>query len=95
MRDDQVKPLPRVLLFAAFFLTSSAAAQTAVDERYEYDALGRLIKVVQDDGMGVEFEYDAAGNRVEVVAGFPKLDSNLRNGVVVVPLNGFTTIVIE
>lgn len=35
---------------------------------YEYDALGRLIKVTHDDGKQVEYIYDDANNRLSKVA---------------------------
>lgn len=35
---------------------------------YQYDALGRLVKVVYDDGSWVQYAYDAAGNRTVVAA---------------------------
>ena len=34
---------------------------------YEYDALGRLERIVYDDGTVIEFTYDAAGNRTSRV----------------------------
>lgn len=34
---------------------------------YEYDSLGRLIRVIYDSGSEVEYHYDAAGNRTQHV----------------------------
>jgi YD repeat-containing protein len=42
----------------------------AGEERYDYDPLGRLIRVVDEQGRVTEYEYDAAGNILAVrVAG--------------------------
>ena len=35
-------------------------------ETYEYDKIGRVTKVIYDDGSGVRYEYDAAGNITEI-----------------------------
>jgi YD repeat-containing protein len=45
----------------ALVATSAAGATT-----YEYDTLGRVIKVIYDDGSYVQYQYDAAGNRTVV-----------------------------
>lgn len=41
-------------------LSPAIAAETA---GFEYDALGRLIRITRDDGIVIEYDYDAAGNR--------------------------------
>ena len=46
------------------FLNGQAALATT----YEYDELGRVIKVTHDDGSVVQYQYDAAGNRTVVSA---------------------------
>lgn len=51
------------LLFLA--LASSAWAAT---ERYDYDALGRLVRYIGAQGQVTEYVYDAAGNILEVKA---------------------------
>ncbi|MDF2176839.1 RHS repeat protein [Aliiglaciecola sp. CAU 1673] len=43
-------------------------ADTAVTLTYQYDALGRLIKVIDPYNGDRDYEYDAAGNRKSVVA---------------------------
>ena len=57
--------------FRRFGLTLATAVaiflgQAALAATYEYDELGRVIKVTYDDGSVVEYEYDEAGNRIEV-----------------------------
>jgi len=39
-----------------------APTAQAATERYDYDALGRLIRVIDGQGRVTEYEYDAAGN---------------------------------
>lgn len=34
---------------------------------YDYDAIGRLVKVDYGDGRAIEYTYDASGNRTSVV----------------------------
>ena len=73
-----------VLLAAA----SPALAQEQV--KMEYDALGRLTKVVHESGPNAgtnsAYSYDPASNRTNVTV------TGARKRVVVVPLNGFTVI---
>ncbi len=48
-------------------LLAAAAPAGAGSVTYEYDALGRLERIVYDDGTVIEFAYDAAGNRTSRV----------------------------
>ena len=41
----------------------------AGQERYDYDALGRLIRVIDEQGRVTEYVYDAAGNILQVTTG--------------------------
>lgn len=85
------KHLP-IIIASSLLLTLQASAV----ETYDYDALGRLTKVTQDDSTTATFEYDMAGNRTRVaIAGSGVPDSNPNGALVVVPLNGFTVIVIN
>lgn len=47
----------------AVFSTSSA---TAGNTTYQYDALGRVVKVTYPDAKQICYAYDAAGNRTQV-----------------------------
>lgn len=38
----------------------------AGEERYDYDALGRLVRVIDDQGRVTEYVYAAAGNILQV-----------------------------
>ncbi|MDB9999125.1 hypothetical protein OAE16_01640 [Porticoccaceae bacterium] len=61
------KNLSRILVFPYFsaLLISalSAVSLGAQATTYEYDDLGRLIKVTQDSGSIIDYSYDPAGNR--------------------------------
>ncbi len=54
-----------VALLLAVFTCAALAAQ----ERYDYDALGRLIRVIDEQGRVTEYVYDAAGNLLQVITG--------------------------
>lgn len=70
-------------------LLAEAAADPPGTITYQYDALGRLVKVVRSDGTYVEYAYDAADNRVTVHA----VGTPLK--VIVLPLSGFVVIPIK
>lgn len=38
-------------------------------ERYDYDAIGRLIRTIDEQGRATEYQYDAAGNILRVITG--------------------------
>lgn len=44
---------------------------TAGEERYDYDALGRLVRVIDEQGRVTEYVYDAAGNILQVIVTGP------------------------
>ncbi|MBI5908635.1 MAG: RHS repeat protein [Betaproteobacteria bacterium] len=46
-----------------------ACATFAAQERYDYDGLGRLVRVIDEQGRVTEYVYDAAGNILQVIAG--------------------------
>ncbi|QPF71604.1 hypothetical protein G8A07_00795 [Roseateles sp. DAIF2] len=62
--------LRHCLFFFLFFLSAAlllaAAPARAATERYEYDGLGRLIRVIDAANKLTEYQYDAAGNILAV-----------------------------
>jgi YD repeat-containing protein len=50
-------------------LLSAPAGVEAGQERYEYDALGRLVRIIDAQGRVIEYVYDAAGNLLQVITG--------------------------
>ena len=61
------KCLHRAILFAILAVSSAFAQST-----YEYDALGRVTRVIDTRvGFDQTYAYDAAGNRVSVVSTVP------------------------
>jgi len=52
-------------------VTAGTVPAGAVQETYEYDALGRLNKVYQDGAMKTQYDYDGAGNRTQVTEPAP------------------------
>jgi YD repeat-containing protein len=58
----------RTLILTCTLLSSGFAPAIADAMSYEYDELGRITKVIYDDGSVVVYAYDAAGNRTVVTA---------------------------
>lgn len=56
-----------IILATGLCLASQAVSVYGAD--YEYDDLGRVTKVVYEDGSSVTYTYDANGNIVEVLTG--------------------------
>jgi YD repeat-containing protein len=46
-----------------------SAQLNAAQERYDYDALGRLVRVIDEQGRVTQYVYDAAGNILQVITG--------------------------
>ena len=60
------------VIFLCICLSASLYKTVRVSaDNYEYDRLGRVTRVIYNDGSGVRYEYDAAGNIKEI-----KVDEN-------------------
>lgn len=83
----------RIFCLALFLLPAPALAQSTQEQTtYQYDTLGRLVKVTTEAGQRVnaksDYSYDPAGNRTNV-----KVETFRR--AIVVPLKGMTVIPIR
>ena len=67
----RIAPRGRRSLFAlvAALAMLCTPAAFAGEERYDYDALGRLVRVIDEQGRVTEYVYDAAGNLLQVITG--------------------------
>ena len=54
-------------MVVAVLATLFAGPVQAGEERYDYDALGRLVRVIDEQGRVTEYVYDAAGNILQVI----------------------------
>lgn len=69
-RSEWGRRISRLACCALALLFSLFSAQGhAAQERYDYDALGRLIRVIDEQGRVTEYVYDAAGNFLQVISG--------------------------
>lgn len=59
-----IAALALLLCASAYWLQAQAGF-----ERYDYDALGRLVRAIDEQGRATEYQYDAAGNILRVVTG--------------------------
>jgi YD repeat-containing protein len=55
-----------LLCFTLALVMFFAAGKTLIAEEYEYDALGRLTRVIYDDGSRISYIYDRAGNITQI-----------------------------
>ena len=56
-------------LLACLACALSSGKLNAGEERYDYDPLGRLVRVIDEQGRVTEYVYDAAGNILQVITG--------------------------
>ncbi|HEY4542149.1 MAG TPA: RHS repeat domain-containing protein, partial [Noviherbaspirillum sp.] len=59
----------RSLAKAAVLILAFASPAFAALERYDYDAIGRLIRVIDEKDRVTEYTYDAVGNILKVDTG--------------------------
>src|SRR3954470_13160742 len=68
-RKAAVRGLAQLLVAACVALGALPSHAPAAQERYDYDALGRLIRVIDEQGRVTQYVYDAAGNILQVITG--------------------------
>lgn len=74
----------RRLLVGFFMYICFISTANAGTETYEYDALGRLVRVERGVDESVEYQYDSAGNRISTTSSYvqdPTIVFVLYNGM--------------
>lgn len=81
------------LFWQTFLIYPASSAETVT---YQYDLLGRLIQGSSsgsvNNGLNIQYTIDEAGNRKRIVVMGSSNQGTPTEGVIVVPLNGFTII---
>jgi YD repeat-containing protein len=106
LKMDDIMTFKLIAIAVSLLLLSSQAfAQNNTE--YQYDSLGRLVRVKNSggptDGVQSDYQYDSAGNRTNVTVSGTGNNSGSSNGgatistgqFIIVPLNGFTIIKIN
>lgn len=87
-----------ILSSAIIFAMTPTSALATETVTYSYDALGRLIRTQRTGGpaggIDAQTQYDPAGNRSNVSVGGAASNAPPSRGVVVLPMNGYSMIVI-
>lgn len=80
------------ILCAVLLVTSGAIAQ-AESTTYSYDALGRLVRIVDSQsGRRQSYQYDAAGNRLQSKQSISAVNGVIPVGTTLNSINGSTTL---
>jgi YD repeat-containing protein len=72
----------KIILPFIFMLLIGLLPRNADANKYEYDALNRLTRVVYDEATSIEYTYDAAGNRTRKVVKGPLSPDINHSGIV-------------
>lgn len=58
----------KIILFVLTMILINLWPQSSKANKYEYDALNRLTRVVYDSGVQITYNYDKVGNRTQKVS---------------------------